>query len=98
MCVFSTVRPDQAVAWTEVLERIKDCPTVSFTYTLEVAKRSEDENFNYEYDGPPLAIAEDVTISADQDVNLVSGQVDDEGHSVHVGDILPQSAPPRITS
>ena len=44
--------------------------TVCFDYTLQVV--DVDNNYEYEYDGPPLALANDVEISAENDVNLIT--------------------------
>ena len=32
---------------------------------------TDDADFDYEYDGPPLALADDVAVSMDKDVNLI---------------------------
>lgn len=71
MCVFSLSQPEQAVPWTDVVEYIAKFDTLCFKYTLEVVKGSEDEDFEYEYDGPPLAIVDDIAISADYDIGLI---------------------------
>ena len=71
LCVFSLSQPEQAVPWTDVVEYIAKFNTLCFKYTLEVVKGSEDEDFEYEYDGPPLAIVDDIAISADYDVGLI---------------------------
>lgn len=78
LCLYSVSEPEQAVPWTKVLDRLKNMDSVQFRYTLGVVKTAEDEYFSYEYDGSPLAIADDIGISAaDQDVDIIDIQDND---------------------
>ena len=97
MCIFSTPQPEQAAPWTDVLQHISNLSTASLTYILDMATRSDDEDFTYKYDGPPLAIADDVAISADHDVELIGVPVDNNGDPDDIS-IPPQLAVQNITS
>ena len=71
VCVYSLARPEQAVPWTTIQECMKKLIIVRLRYTLEVI---QSDDFEFEYDGPPLAIVDDVVVTTDNDVGLIDGE------------------------
>ena len=70
LCVFSLARPEQAAPWPDVLKYLKKSTAVCLKYTVEVVSETSD-NYAYEYNGPLLAIVDNVNVSKDNDVGMV---------------------------
>lgn len=64
-CMYSLSQPELVVPWTKFLDTIRLSPMLK--YTLHVVS---DDDFSYEYDGPPLGIVDDVAV-ADDDVGII---------------------------
>ena len=71
VCVFSAAQPENVRPWAAIIQHLRDMETVCFDYTLQVV--DVDNDYEYEYDGPPLALVDDVEISAENDVNRLGG-------------------------
>ena len=70
LCVYSLAQPEQAAPWPDVLNYLKKLTAVCLKYTVEVLSGTSD-NYAYEYNGPSLAIMENVNVSKDNDVDMV---------------------------
>lgn len=68
--IFSLTEPENVLSWGQFLERLPQTD-VSLIYTLQVVDGDEEE-FGYEWDGPILAILDDIIQSADNDATLIN--------------------------
>ena len=70
LCIFSLTRPEQAALWPDVLKYLKKLTAVCLKYTVKVVSETSDD-YAYEYDGPPLAIVDNVNMSKGNNVGMV---------------------------
>lgn len=73
--LFDGVSPQRAKPWTS-LQVSFNAPTVEivvFEYKFRVVDILDEEDYDvYEYDGPQLAISEDLYVTADNDIHLIN--------------------------
>ena len=72
LLIYDLNHPSTAASWSEVQEFLakKDVDEFIFSYTLHVIEEHED--FDYEHDGPLLAILKDIQVTEDNDVAVRS--------------------------
>lgn len=69
LLVYSTSEPNKMEVWSKVVHHLNGLEKASFVYSLQVVQ-SEDDDYDYEYDGPPLALI-DVIEAKDNDAQLI---------------------------
>lgn len=69
LLIYDFCNLSSAKSWTDVSELLNDPKLYSFhfVYTLRVVEMEDDE-YEFEYDGPPLAIINDIELTEDYDV------------------------------
>ena len=67
--MYSASQPENVLPWASIIEHLGNMETVCFDYTLQVLD-TDDTDFEYEYDVPPLALVDDVKVSTENDVTI----------------------------
>lgn len=66
--LYDSISPTNVVAWPDFRTRVKDASTIQVTYAVQPLHVEEGEEYPYEFDGIPTAIATDIILNAEGDV------------------------------